>query len=193
MIPAKGLILALSATSPLAMADAGPSFDCAKAQGVEQQVCQSTALSALDRQMADVYRKTLAATDAATQRRLRAEQRGWLKGRDECWKASDQGQCLTLSYQTRLVALRIQSGSLTASKAVEYRCGNSGKPFTASFYNTIEPRAAVLTYGGDQSIAISQRTSSGARYSNDGLEFWEHQGEARVNWYGTDLSCKAAS
>ncbi|AYF86477.1 MliC family protein [Pseudomonas sp. JS3066] len=191
MIPAKGLILALSATSPLAMADAGPSFDCAKAQGIEQQVCTSAELSALDRQMADAYKKTLAATDAATQKRLRAEQRGWLKGRDDCWKASDQNQCLALSYQTRLVELQIQSGAVTAPKAVEFACGDNSKPFAASFYNNVEPNAAVLTYGGDQVIAISQRTASGARYGNDGVDFWEHQGEARVDWYGTQLTCKA--
>ncbi len=192
MIPAKGLILALSATSPFTMADTGPSFDCAKAQGVEQQVCASAELSALDRQMADVYTGTLAATDAATQKRLRAEQRGWLKGRDECWKAADQNQCLTLSYQTRLVQLQIQSGAVAAPEAVAFACGDASKAFAASFYNDTEPNAAVFTYGGDQTIAISQRTASGARYSNDGVDFREHQGEARVEWYGMQMTCKAA-
>ncbi|MGF6691544.1 uncharacterized protein M2318_001604 [Metapseudomonas resinovorans] len=192
MIPAKGLLLALSATSPLAMADSGPSFDCTKAQGVEQQVCKSADLSLLDRQLSDVYKKTLAATDAATQKRLRAEQRGWLKGRDECWKADDQNQCLTLSYQTRLVELQIQSGSVMAPKAVEFICGDNSKPFTAAFYNNLEPTAAVFTYGNDQTIAISHPAASGAHYSTDGMDFWEHQGEAKVTWYGAEMTCKVA-
>ncbi|MDA8486572.1 MliC family protein [Pseudomonas resinovorans] len=190
MIPAKGLILALSATSPLTMADAGPSFDCTKAQGVEQQVCASAELSALDRQMADVYKDTLAATDAATQKRLRAEQRGWLKGRDDCWKATDQNRCLTLSYQTRLVELQIRSGAVATPKSVAFACGDASKAFTAAFYNDTEPGAAFFTYGGDHALAISQRTASGARYSNDGVDFWEHQGEAKVEWYGTQMTCK---
>lgn len=193
MIPAKFLILALNATSPLATADSGPSFDCSTAQGVEQHVCASTELSALDRRLASVYKQNLAATDAATQKRLRAEQRGWIKGRDECWKAGNQPQCLTLSYQTRLVELQIQSGSVTAPTPVEYVCGDNSKPFTAAFYNDLEPKAAVLTYGEDQSIAVIQPSGSGAHYGNDGVDFREHQGEAKVSWYGTGMTCKAAS
>lgn len=193
MIPTKGLLLALGATSPLALADAGPSYDCAKAQDVEQRVCQSAELSVLDRRMAAAYKSNLAATDAATQKRLRAEQRGWLRSRDECWKASDQNLCITLSYQMRLVQLQIQSGAVMAPKAVEFACGENSKPFTAAFYDKLEPHAAILTYGGDQTIAIIQRSASGAHYSNDGVDFREHQGEARVTWYGTQLTCKVAS
>lgn len=193
MIHAKGLILALSAASPLAMADAGPSYDCAQAQGIERQVCASAELSALDRQLAEVYKKALAGTDAATQRRMRAEQRGWIRGRDECGKASDPNRCATLSYLRRLVELRIQSGEGVLLKAVEFSCGEHRKVFTATFYNDVEPKAAVFSYGDDQAIAIGQRTASGARYSSDGMDFWEHQGEARVNWYGTRMTCKAVS
>jgi uncharacterized protein len=54
-----------------------------------------------------------------------------------------------------------------------------------------DPMSAVITYGDDQVIAFAARSASGARYTADNMEFWEHQGEATVNWYGTMLTCKA--
>ncbi|MOA26098.1 Membrane-bound lysozyme-inhibitor of c-type lysozyme [compost metagenome] len=93
----------------------------------------------------------------------------------------------------RLVELQIESGAVVAPKPVEFVCGDTRKSFTAVFYNDLEPNAAVLTFAGDQSIAIIQRAASGAHYSNDGVDFWEHQGEAKVAWYGTQMTCKVAS
>jgi len=49
-----------------------------------------------------------------------------------------------------------------------------------------------LTYGNDQTIAFVAPSGSGARYTAQNVEFWEHQGEATIDWYGTELRCKAA-
>ena len=76
--------------------------------------------------------------------------------------------------------------------AVEYRCDDNSKPFTATFYND-EPRAVVLTWGNDQAIVPAAMSASGARYAADGVEFWEHQGEASVDFFGNTLTCKAAA
>jgi len=94
------------------------------------------------------------------------------------------------AYQTRLVELQIARGAQVVPAPVEYACGDNSKPFTAVFYNDIDPRSAVLTYGGDsQAIVFAQPSGSGSKYARDQVTFWEHQGEATVSWYGTELKC----
>jgi len=170
---------------------AAPSFDCSKSPGeFEQMVCQDPALAALDRQLADTFAQALAkASDKAT---LQATERGWIKGRDECWKADDKPACVREAYIVRIVDLRIQHQLVAIPSAVEYRCDDNSKPFTATFYND-EPRAVVLTWGNDQAIVPAAMSASGARYAADGVEFWEHQGEASVDFFGNKLTCKPAA
>lgn len=170
---------------------AAPSFDCRKSPGeFEQMVCKDPALAALDRQLTDTFAQALAkATDKTT---LQATQRGWIKGRDECWKADDKPACVREAYIVRIIDLRIQNGLVVIPSAVEYRCDDNSKPFTATFYND-EPRAVVLTWGDDQAIVPVAMSASGARYAGRGVEFWEHQGEASVDFFGNKLSCKPAA
>ncbi len=171
----------------------GPSFDCSRASSSsEKMVCSDPALAALDRELEAVYGRRLAATSGAEHDRLQAMQRGWVKGRDECGKAEDTQRCVREAYQTRLVELQIEGGEVMVPTPVEFVCDDNRQPFTATFYNDIEPRAAVLTLGNDQAIAIAQPAASGSRYGREGVEFWEHQGEATVDFYGTRLSCRAA-
>jgi uncharacterized protein len=124
---------------------AAPSFDCSKSPGeFEQMVCQDPALAALDRQLADTFAQALAkASDKAT---LQATERGWIKGRDECWKADDKPACVREAYIVRIVDLRIQHQLVAIPSAVEYRCDDNSKPFTATFYND-EPRAVGADLG----------------------------------------------
>ncbi|HSD18289.1 MAG TPA: MliC family protein [Thermomonas sp.] len=170
---------------------ATPSFDCSKSPGeFEQMVCKDPALAALDRQLADTFAQALAkAADKAT---LRASERGWIKGRDDCWKADDKAACVRDAYIVRIVDLRIQNGLVVIPSAVEYRCNDNAKPFTATFYND-EPRAVVLTWGDDQAIVPAAASASGARYAARGIEFWEHQGQARVDFFGNALTCTPAA
>ncbi|MEF9979306.1 MAG: MliC family protein [Thermomonas sp.] len=170
---------------------ATPSFDCNTSPGeFEQMVCKDPALAALDRQLADTFAQALAkASDKAT---LQSTERGWIKGRDECWKADDKPACVREAYIERIIDLRIQHGLVVIPSAVEFRCDDNSKPFTATFYND-EPRAAVLTWGNDQAIVPAAPSASGARYAADGVEFWEHQGEAKVDFFGNKLTCKPAA
>jgi uncharacterized protein len=162
---------------------APPSFDCAKAASeAEKLVCTDAELAALDRQLATRYAE---AKDADP-----AMQRGWVKGRDECWKADDARLCVLESYRTRLVELAIHAPGLVVPKAVEYRCDDNSKPFTMTFYNDLDPAAAVMTWGNDQAIVFPQPAASGAKYGRGGIEYWEHQGEASVDFFGNKLSCR---
>jgi uncharacterized protein len=47
----------------------------------------------------------------------------------------------------------------------------------------------VLTLGNDQVMAFVARSGSGAKYTAANVEFWEHQGEATLDWFGKKLTC----
>jgi uncharacterized protein len=111
MIRRLALLLVLA---PLpAQTQEGPSFDCAKAESAaETLVCEDAGLAALDRLVADRYAAAFSVAgglDAGAQQavdELRAYQRGWIKGRDDCWKASDLrasdlGACVEAAYLRR--------------------------------------------------------------------------------------------
>lgn len=167
----------------------GPSFDCAKASGdVERMVCQDPALAALDRELDALY--TRLQSKAGDRDAFVATQRGWVKGRDECWKDSDAPRCVREAYQTRLVELQLDSGEVVVPTPVAFRCGDGTLPFTAVYYNDIEPRAAVLTWGDDQAIVFPDRSASGAKYGRQGVSFWEHQGEAQLDFFGKQATCQ---
>lgn len=175
---------AVPAESPAATAPAvvPPSFDCAKAASeAEKLVCGDVELAALDRQLAARYGETKGA-DPATQR-------GWVKGRDDCWKAQDPRQCVQEAYKTRLVELALAAPGAVVPTPVAYRCSGSSAPFTMAYYNDLDPEAAVMTLGKDRAIVFPQPAASGARYGRTGVEYWEHQGEARVDFFGTALNC----
>ena len=166
---------------------AAPGFDCTQVTGeIEKAVCSDGELSALDHQLADTYAQALAkAADKAT---LQASQRGWIKGRGDCWKASDAAACVREAYIARITELRIDGGLVPAPKPVAFRCAGSDKPLTAVFYNEA-PQAVVLSWGTDRAIVPLARSASGARYAARGVEFWEHQGEARVGFFGNQMTC----
>jgi uncharacterized protein len=169
-----------------------PTFDCVKASGqVETLIRKDPELIALDRKMADVYAAAMKKwpTNIATEQR--AYQRGWIKGRNDCWKADDSRACTKLSYRTRIVELQVKSGQLMVPTSVGYKCtGGEDKPFSATFYRQTDPPSAVITYGDDQVIAFAAPLASGAKYTAANVEFWEHQGEASVEWFGTKLTCR---
>jgi uncharacterized protein YecT (DUF1311 family) len=79
-------------------------FDCAKAKGqATTLICKDAGLAALDRQLDGVYKAALAKAKDQMPARLRSEQSGWGKGRDECWKAQGPANPvgLTLSWMAQ--------------------------------------------------------------------------------------------
>jgi uncharacterized protein len=170
-----------------------PSFDCAKAESeAEKLICSNYSLAAFDNRLAEIYAAELAKPGASKD--LAANQRGWVKGRDECWKADDKLQCVTEQYMTRIAELQINSPGAMAATAVEFKCNDNSKPFTMAYYNDYDDKPAVATLGNDQAIVFPEPAASGSKYSRDGgsdlgFSFWEHQGKASINFYGIKLEC----
>jgi uncharacterized protein len=169
-----------------------PSFDCAKAESeAEKMVCADYGLAGLDIRLAEIYATELAKPDASKE--LAAYQRGWVKERDDCWKAADKKLCVEEAYRTRIAYLQINSPGAMAATAVEFKCDDNSKPFTMAYYNDYDDKPAVATLGNDQAIIFPQPAASGSKYGRGagdlGLSYWEHQGKASINFYGSKLEC----
>ena len=172
-----------TATTPVSV------MDCARTEGkIETMVCEDAGLAVLDRQLADVY--ALGLEHAADKATLRAGQRDWRKQRNDCASVKDAKGCVRTAYQARIVELRIQNGLVTIPKAIQYTCNDNSVPFSAAFYKE-DPRAAMLTYGNEQAVAIAAPSASGTRYIAKDAEFREQSGKVTVDFHGNKLDCTA--
>lgn len=175
------------ALMPLLASAATPSFDCTKAHSAaEQLVCQDAGLAALDNELAALYPKAMSQLSAEQQKTEKGMQRGWLKGRNECWKESDSRQCVEESYQTRITELQIKGGQLRVPSPVDYQCDGELR-LSTYFYNEAKRPAAVinLSEGAQQSqvLAFETPSASGARYEGQNLTLLTKGNEARLERY----------
>ena len=184
---ADGAILELE---PIGDHAEGPAFDCTNAEGqVEQLICRDAELAAFDVRLDSFYRRAVESYPAEELDTLKAFQRGWIKGRNDCWKADDVSTCVRQSYRVRITELQIGSGALEAPQPVGYSC-NEDESITASFYEAAELPAAVLTrVPDDQVIAYRVPAASGAKYEGRNVTFWTKGDEATVTWMGRGLRC----
>ncbi|MGE8186022.1 MliC family protein [Pseudomonas sp. NPDC086278] len=180
--------LLISAT---AIAQDGPSFKCSDkmASSVEGLICKSPDLAKLDQTLAAAYS---AAQKTAGNRAntLKAEQRGWIKGRDECWKSDDQQACIRDSYNQRIVEVQAGYGLVAAKGPFTFDCGSNGS-ISATFFQT-DPSSINATYKGQQAFMVAVQSGSGVNYKGQNESFWEHQGEALVTWGdgAKQMTCK---
>mgnify|MGYP001826547347 CR=1 FL=1 len=172
---------------------AEPSFDCAKAKGaVEEMVCKDAGLAALDRKLAEVYATALRKFKGQNYEDPRPLQRGWVKGRNDCWKAGDMRRCVERNYRHRIAELQIAYGDFVVPSTITYACGDFH--LATVFYRETNPPTVVLTPlghdGTDQVIAFLSPSGSGARYEAANVSFWEHHGEAMLTWFGEETTCQ---
>jgi uncharacterized protein len=180
--------------APLLASAATPSFDCAKAAGAaETLICKDAALATLDNELAALYPKAIAKLSPEDLKTERAMQRGWIKGRNDCWKAKDLRQCVEDNYQLRITELQISGGQLMVPTPVNYQCGKS-VTLSTYFYNDAKLPAAVINLSeGDkqqQVLAYEAPSASGARYEGQNLTFFTKGDEATLERYGQPtLTC----
>lgn len=184
----------VSALSAGAMAANEPSFDCAKvnAGSIEDMVCKDAGLNQLDNQLAKVYSQALEKAKNEQPPTLKAMQRGWVKGRNECWKSDDKHACIQSSYQTRIAELQAQYRLVEMTGPVSYACdGSPANELVVTYFKT-EPATLIAERGDQTSLMFVQPSGSGAKYQGRNESLWEHQGEAKVVWgYDTpEMTCK---
>ncbi|MEM6578468.1 MAG: MliC family protein [Pseudomonadota bacterium] len=191
-------VLALGLSAGAAAAQ--PSFDCAKAgSDAEQLVCADADLAALDVTLADRFRQALAAAEGMSVEgqdavdTLKATQRGWIKGRDECWKADDLRDCVEFSYQSREAELVTQWMLQTPISTVFWTCdGNPANEFVTMFFDTSLP-SVRFEHGDSIDTGLKVRTASGAKYEGSfGRSIWTKGDDATYRSPdpdGREVSC----
>lgn len=197
------IALALMLAAPAQARDARPSFDCAAAESsAEELVCADAALADLDGLVAARYAAALAkarALDAgadAAEDELRAAQRGWISGRDDCWKADDLRACVEQAYLRR-------EGDLVARWMLEeptavavWTCdGSPANALVTSFFATTLPSVRFERGDAIDTGALAP-TASGSRYEGSfGRSIWI-KGDAATyrdpDPGGAEVSCVVA-
>ena len=162
---------------------ADPSFDCAKADGtIEELICQDEQLADLDRQLAEVYRAAVRKAANEKPPLLKAEQRGWIKGRNECWKSDDTRTCAETAYRLRIAELQARYRLVSEKGPFWFACdGDPRNEVVVTFFAT-EPPTLIAERGDQVSLMYRQPAGSGTRYQGSNETFWEHQGEATIKW-----------
>lgn len=194
------LFIAFSVVGPTGLvADAAPSFDCAKAVGsVETLICSDVELADLDQRLALRFRAALAAVrslDAGAQEAeatLRAYQRGWIRGRNDCYKAIDRHACVKASYLLRENEL-VAQWILMPPVATEYwTCSDTAANELVVMRFDTELPSLRLEYGDSIASASQSPVASGIRYEADfGRAFWIKGDTATLTWpEGTEQTCK---
>ncbi|MFG0456778.1 MliC family protein [Shewanella mangrovisoli] len=176
-------LLAATLSVPV-MAAEKPSFDCGKVQAgsIEELVCQDAGLTKLDLQLAEVYAQAADKAKNEQPPMLKAMQRGWVKGRNECWKSEDKRACIESSYQTRIAELQAQYRLVEMTGPIFYACdGNPANEVVVSYFKT-EPATLIAERGDQTSLMFVQPSGSGAKYQGRNESLWEHHGEAKIVW-----------
>jgi uncharacterized protein len=194
LAPAMTILALGPGSGPCAAAEPGPSYACdaVEAGSIEGMICQDAGLSALDRLLTAVYGKACAKAGTEHPPVLRAEQRGWIKGRNDCWKSENKRACVENAYQTRIVELQARYQLVPHTGPVVYICNQEPANQVVVTYFKTDPPTLIAERGDSVSLMYLQPAASGAKYQGRNEIFWEHQGEALVSW-GHDspnMNCK---
>jgi len=192
------IILSVSYGPTVGTASASdPSFDCSKIHkgSIEEMICKDEALSTIDRKMARVYAE--ASNKAVNEHPpvLKPEQRGWVKGRNDCWKSEDKRKCVEESYRLRIAELQARYRLVPAKGPANYICnGDPRNEVVVSFFQT-QPPTLIAERGDQVSLMYLQPSGSGSKYQGRNESLWEHQGEASIVWgYGNpEMRCSRKS
>ena len=185
--------LVLFTFSPYAKS-ASPSFDCSKVEkgSTEEIICNDSELSELDRKMAKVYKEAEQKAKNEVPPVLKAEQRGWIKGRDDCWKSEDEKECIKENYLLRIAELQATYRLVKNSGPIFYTCDDiPAKEVVITHFET-DPPTLIAEFGDSQSLMYEEPTESGSFYQGRNESVAIKRSEARVKW-GFDsqtMNCK---
>jgi uncharacterized protein len=174
----------------------GPSYDCGRVEagGIEDMICKDIELSALDRQLSGVYAAAARKSTDEYPPVLKAEQRGWIKGRNECWKAGDKRACVQDAYRNRIAELEARYRLVDGRGPFRFVCDDIPANEVIVTYFRTDPPTLIAERGDSVSLMYLQPSASGTKYQGRNETFWEHGGEASITWgYGTSpMRCRKA-
>lgn len=151
-------------------------FDCAKASSqTEEIICAAPALSELDGEMTRLYQLVFQELGGEPRKRnqLKATQRGFLKERDDCWKAEDRNQCVrdVTAYQIaelRALSSEAQKGGMADPSAgpFSFQCPGVNYKLKVTFAGQIQKLAIVAWH--ENKLVLWQAPSSDGKYEYRG-------------------------
>lgn len=149
---------------------------------------------ALDRDMARVYAAALRKAAREHPPMLKAGQRGWIKGRNDCWKAADPRTCAVESYRRRIVELQAWYRLVPASPPVRLVCGDSAADELVLTHFQTDPPTLVAERGDQSSLMFLERGADGDRYVGRNESLRERPGEVTVVWgyQAPELRCRSS-
>jgi uncharacterized protein len=102
----------LSALSNAALAEQGkPAFDCKAAEHeIEPLICKDAKLAKLDRTLVERFAEAHGNLSDEQKKELDAVQRGWIKGRNDCWNDTDKRGCAEKLHISRIAGLEARYG-----------------------------------------------------------------------------------
>jgi uncharacterized protein len=177
----------------------GPPFACGQVQTeVERLVCGDAGLASLDRQLDQVYRSALAKAHAPLARRLREDQRGWVKGRNDCWKANGHKTWITASWtvdtvrdcvqaQYRLRISELQAvWRLLPPRTRSFACqGQPANEVVLNFFDTDPPTLRLER--GDRTRTLWRVDGAGAgRYEGQNVSLLHEADSVTLTWMNID-------
>jgi uncharacterized protein len=188
------------APSPV-LAQALPSFDCAKSQtAVEKLICGNAVLATLDRETARLFDLAKNSGSETQRGELIAAQRQWIGKRNDCASSTDKLRCVSEAFVQRISVLReqypaarkpdgasISIGPFTAS------CENSGEPVTVTFVNS-DPAFAYMEWPSNFVVLKQAMSGSGAlyeaQYPKGQSRLWNKGNNAAIAFPGgKDMNC----
>ncbi|MDF3126564.1 lysozyme inhibitor LprI family protein [Rheinheimera sp. 1928-s] len=185
------IITTLLATTQLQAATADNQINCqAKDLGtVDQLICSEPELLKQDQQLAEVYQQALLKAVNEKPPLLKAEQRGWVKGKADCWKEEDKRACAAELYTQRIAELQARYELLPASKKLLLSCENNPANEMSVRYYPTTPATLIADYGDQVSLMYQQENHS---YVGRNEKLSEQNGVFTVQWgYEAPLmSCK---
>jgi uncharacterized protein YecT (DUF1311 family) len=204
------VFLACVAGLPVMALAQGPTFNCAKAQGeVEKLICSDASLAALDRKLDSVYKAASAKAKGKLATQLREEQRGWVKGRNDCWKANGRETWITATWTVNTVKgcveaqYRLRTSELQAvwqllpPNTVSFACQNNpANEVVASFFAT-DPTTIRLERGDRTKTLWRVGPADAGKYEGQNVGLVQQGSEVKVSWLDTntgktdELQCKA--
>ena len=161
-----------------------PSFDCAqvRAGSIEALVCADPGLVQLDQRLAATYAQAARLARRQRPNLLPAEQRGWIKGRNDCWKDSDRRACVEHAYLRRHAELQARYRLVPGSAPVRFACDGEARNAVIVTYFATEPATLLAERGDQTALMFQQPMASGTSYLGRNERFSEHQGVVSITW-----------
>jgi uncharacterized protein len=129
--------------------------------------------------LAEVYQKALLKSANEKPPLLKAEQRGWVKGKAECWKEQDKKACASELYTLRIAELQARYELVPISKKLVLSCENNPAHEILLRYYLTTPATLIADYGDQVSLMYQQADQS---YVGRNEKLSEQNGVFIVQW-----------